>query len=194
MSNTVLKEPEKPIWAGSVLRLDPEHLPQQVSYWARNESGEIAITLDKRGAVLRRALPSSRLPVSVALPARVFMGVAARAIDHGDGEVTVTLELHHTDPELCVPLLVAHDLDDIAADWRSWAASYNLPMLMVEADGVARPLDRQLGAVHLGRPRPRRRYSFFADRRPRFLVRRRTGSLGIARLVIDGEEIIARDC
>lgn len=193
MANTVLQTLEKPVWAGSVLRLDPNHLPQQVSYSARSSSGEIAITLDRRGAVLRRALPTSGLPVSVALPARVFSGVAARAIDHGDGEVTVTLELHHADPELCVPLLVAHDLDDIAADWRSWAQSYRLPMLMVEADGVARPLDRNLGPLGVERPRPRRRYSFFADRRPRFLVRRRIGSLGVARLVINGAEIIARD-
>lgn len=194
MANTVLKTTARPIWAGNELRLDPDHLPQQVSYCARNEAGEIAITLDWRGAVLRRVLPSSQLPISVALPARLFAGVAARAIDHGDGEVTVTLELHHHDPELCVPLLVAHDLDDIAADWRAWSRAYRLPMLMVEADGVARPLDRQMGAVNIETPRPRRRYSFFADRRPRFLVRRRTGSLGVARLVIDGEEIIARDC
>lgn len=191
MSNTVLKQSIKPVWAGHQLRLDPDHLPQQVSYWARSEAGEVAITLDRRGAVLRKHLPLSRLPLSIALPARAFAGVAARAIDHGDGEVTVTLELHHTDPDLCVPLLVSHDLDDIAADWRSWAAAYNLPMLMVEADGIARPLEQSLGCVTLGPSKPRRRYSFFADRRPRFLVRRKTGSLGIARLVIRGEEIIA---
>jgi hypothetical protein len=83
----------------------------------------------------------SGLPLSIALPARAFKGVAARAIDHGDGTVTVTLELHHTDTALCVPLLVAHNLDDIAADWRAWSELYGLPMLMVEADGVARPLD-----------------------------------------------------
>ena len=32
-----------------------------------------------------------------------------------DGNVTVTLELLHSDPMLSVPLLVADDLDDIAA-------------------------------------------------------------------------------
>ncbi|WP_099865214.1 DUF6101 family protein [Pararhizobium haloflavum] len=192
MSNTVLKPLSKPVWAGHELRLDPDHLPQQVSYCTRNQSGEIAITLDRRGAVLRRTLPVSGLPLSIALPARAFSGVAARAIDHGDGDVTVTLELHHTDPELCVPLLVSHDLDDIAADWRAWSAAYALPMMMVEADGIARPLGAPSGRVALGPSRPRRRYSFFADRRPRFLVRRKTGSLGIARLVIRGHEIIAR--
>jgi hypothetical protein len=128
MTNTVLK----PAWAGSTLRLDPSRFPQQVTYALRDTSGDVVITIDSRGAVLRKTLPSSGLPLSFALPARAFKGVAARAIDHGDGEVTVTLELHHEDPELCIPLLVAHDLCDIAADWRSWSEAFRIPMLMVE--------------------------------------------------------------
>jgi hypothetical protein len=141
--------------------------------------------------VLRKILPSSGLPLSVALPKRAFMGVAARAIDHGDGEVTVTLELHHSDPDLCIPLLVAHDLSDIAADWRSWSEAFRIPMLMIEADGVARPLEEHLGSVRALDSQPRRRHSYFADRRPRFLVRRSTGKLGI-KMKIEGREIIAR--
>ncbi len=187
MNNTVLK----PVWAGSTLRLDPSRFPQQVTYALREASGDVTITIDKRGAVLRKILPASGLPLSVALPARAFKGVAARAIDHGDGEVTVTLELHHEDPDLCIPLLVAHDLCDIAADWRNWANAFRIPMLMVEADGVARPLETHLGDIRSEGAKPRRRHSYFAARRPRFLVRRTTGSLGIS-MKIEGKEIIAR--
>ena len=187
MNNTVLK----PEWAGATLRLDPTRFPQQLTYGNSNGSADVAITLDERGAVLRKVLHSSGLPLSFALPARAFKGVAARAIDHGDGGVTVTLELHHDDPDLCIPLLVAHDLCDIAADWRSWSEKYNIPMLMVEADGVARPLEDHLGHVRTKSTRPRRRHSYFADRRPRFLVRRTTGSLGLT-MRIEGKEIIAR--
>lgn len=151
----------------------------------------MTISLDERGAVMRKVLPSSGLPLSIALPARAFKGVAARAIDHGDGEVTVTLELHHDDPDLCVPLLVAHDLSDIAADWRAWSEAYRIPMLMVEADGVARPLDNHIGDVKTHSIVPRRRHSLHAKRRPRFLMRRTTGSLGVM-MKIDGSEIIAR--
>ena len=114
MTKTVLK----PDWAVATLRLDPARFPQQVTYGKGNGATDVAVTLDERGAVLRKVLSSSGLPLSFALPARAFKGVAARAIDHGDGQVTVTLELHHDDPDLCVPLLVAHDLCDIAADWR----------------------------------------------------------------------------
>ncbi|ACM25682.1 DUF6101 family protein [Agrobacterium sp. SHOUNA12C] len=187
MTNTVLK----PDWAGNTLRLDPARFPQQVSYAMRGAEGDVTITIDERGAVLRKILPSSGLPLSVALPKRAFMGVAARAIDHGDGEVTVTLELHHSDPDLCIPLLVAHDLSDIAADWRSWSEAFRIPMLMIEADGVARPLEEHLGGVAARDTQPRRRHSYFAERRPRFLVRRSTGSLGL-KMKIEGREIIAR--
>ncbi|KQQ58402.1 MULTISPECIES: DUF6101 family protein [Rhizobium/Agrobacterium group] len=187
MTNTVLK----PEWAGATLRLDPTRFPQQLTYGKDKGSADVAITLDERGAVLRKVLNSSGLPLSFALPARAFKGVAARAIDHGDGRVTVTLELHHDDPDLCIPLLVAHDLCDIAADWRSWSEAYRIPMLMVEADGVARPLEDHLGHVRTKATRARRRHSYFAERRPRFLVRRSTGSLGMT-MRIQGKEIIAR--
>jgi hypothetical protein len=187
MTNTVLK----PDWAGTTLRLDPTRFPQQVSYAMRGTAGDVTITIDERGAVLRKILPSSGLPLSVALPKRAFKGVAARAIDHGDGEVTVTLELHHEDPDLCIPLLVAHDLSDIAADWRSWSEAFRIPMMMIEADGVARPLEEHLGGVATRDLQPRRGHSYFAHRRPRFLVRRTTGKLGV-KMKIEGREIIAR--
>ena len=187
MLNTV----SNPAWAGSTLRLDPQRFPQQMSFKPRGDEAQATVTLDERGAVLRRVLPSSGLPLSIALPARAFRGVAARAIDHGNGEVTVTLELHHDDPDLCIPLLVAHDLCDIAADWRSWAEAYRMPMLMVEADGIARPLEEHLTGIGGRTARPRRRHSYFAERRPRFLVRRSTGKLGV-QMKIDGREIIAR--
>jgi|SRR4051812_4362509 hypothetical protein len=188
MKNTVLK----PVWAGTTLRLDPSRFPQQVSYAIHDHAGDVSITIDERGAVLRKILPSSGLPLSIALPRRVFKGVAARAIDHGNGDVTVTLELHHEDPELCIPLLVAHDLGDIAADWRSWSEAFGIPMLMVEADGVARPLEEHLGGLRTSEMKPRRRHSYFANRRPRFLVRRTTGKLGVI-MKIEGKEIIARN-
>lgn len=188
MPNTV----KQPSWATNILRLDPGLFPQQLTYNVSESDEIVTITLDERGAVMRRNLPGSGLPLAIALPSRVFAGVAARAIDHGNGEVTVTLELHHKDPGLCIPLLVAHDLYDIAADWRSWSEAYNIPMLMVEADGVARQLDEHLLTAGSKPPKPRRRHSYFVDRRPRFLVRRKTGSLGIT-MRIQGREIFARD-
>ena len=133
----------------------------------------------------------SGLPATVVLPANAFRGVAARAIEDRDGNVTVTLELLHNDPMLSVPLLVADNLEDVAADWRAWADAYRLPMLLIEADGVARTLEELLGAAIRALPaKDRRKRRASLRRRPRFLARRKSGDLGL-RLVIDGEEIIA---
>jgi hypothetical protein len=181
----------KPVWAGRNMRLDPSRLPQVVSYATRDDAGDVTFTIDHRGAVLRRFLDRSKLPVTVALPARAFRGVAARALDDGEGNVTVTLELLHRDPMLSVPLLVAEDLEAVAADWRAWADAYGLPMLLVEADGVARTLEESMqAAISTLPPQERRRGRVTRLRRPRFLMRRRMGDLGL-RLVIEGQEIIA---
>ena len=177
----------KPEWAGRELRLDPFHFPQVVSYATRDGGTDVTFTINERGAVIRQVLPSSGLPMSIALPANAFVGVAARAVEDEFGEITVTLELMHEDPQLSVPLLVAHDLTDVAADWRAWAASFNLPMMLVEEDGVARPLYESTG-----QPQARRQGQEPRRRRPRFLARRKTGTLGV-RLVISGKEIIARN-
>lgn len=185
--NTALK----PVWAGAAMRLDPLRLPQAVTYAGRDDQGEIDILVDSRGARLRRRLARSGLDISLVLPFRAFAGVAARAIEDDSGHVTATLELHHADPQLCVPLLVAENLDDIAADWRGWARAAGLPMLLVEADGVARPLESAIGRVRAESPIERRKGRSAPKRRVRFLARRRTGDLGV-RLVISGEEIIAR--
>ncbi|WP_309083622.1 DUF6101 family protein [Chelativorans sp.] len=182
----------KPVWAGRAMRLDPFRLPQVVSYATQDSFGEVTFTIGKRGVRMRRVLDMSQLPVTFALPPAAFRGVAARAIEDEDGQVTVTLELLHSDPMLSVPLLVAGDLDDVAADWRAWAEAYRLPMLLVESDGVARTLEESLGQVKTQAPQERRQGRAVRQRRPRFLARRRQGTLGL-RLVVDGEEIIARN-
>lgn len=182
----------KPVWAGRAMRLDPFRLPQAVSYAAFDDFGEVTFTIDRRGVRMKRVLGRSGLPVTFALPPRAFRGVAARAIEDELGDVTVTLELHHVDPMLCVPLLVAADLDDVAADWRAWSDAYGLPMLLIEPDGKAHPLDETVGEVRAEAPRERRQGHPVRARRPRFLARRKCGTLGL-RVVVGGKEIIARD-
>lgn len=183
----------KPIWAGSNMRLDPFRLPQAVSYATSDDFGDVSFTIEQRGATVRRILQMSGLPATVVLPANAFQGVAARAMEDAEGNVTVTLELLHRDPMLCVPLLVADNLEDVAADWRAWADAYRLPMLLIEADGIARTLEESLGEAIKALPaQDRRKRRVTPARRPRFLMRRKPGNMGL-RLVINGEEIVARD-
>ncbi len=182
----------KPVWAGQELRLDPFRLPQAVSYATPDENGDVNFSIDQRGVVVKRVLERSGLPVTMLMPAKAFRGVAARAMEDADGVVTVTLELMHFDPTMSVPLLVAHDLEDVAADWRAWASAYNLPMMIVEANGVARTLEESLGDLRTREARGRRKRPSSTPRRSRFAARRKEGNLGM-RLVVNGAEIIARD-
>jgi hypothetical protein len=109
-----------------------------------------------------------------------------------DAGVRVCVELLHTDPALTLPLVVADEPEQVAADWQAWGRTLNLPLLVVGQDGsVSNAFDR-LGSITVCRPRPRRRHSFFAGRRPRFLTRRKTGHRG-PREHLAGREIIARN-
>ena len=96
----------KPVWAGRDMRLDPFRLPQMVSYAARDDYGDVSFTIDQRGAIIRRVLEMSGLPVTVALPGKAFRGVAARALEDEFGNVTVTLELLHKTGDLGLRLVV----------------------------------------------------------------------------------------
>jgi hypothetical protein len=133
----------KPHWASHDMRLDPARLPQAVSY-AVPSNDDVTFTISNRGAVMHRRQAETGTPLALALPARVFSGVAARAIEDENGDVTVTLELLHANEHYSVPLLVAHDLEKVSGDWHRWAELFGLPMLLVEEDGVARTLESSL--------------------------------------------------
>lgn len=100
----------------------------------------------------------------------------------------VSLELHHNDPELCVPLLSATDLDDVAADWHAWSRLMRLPMLIIGADLIARPIRERLGQIMVDPALPRRKRFGLLKHRPWFLRRRKPGIVGpVTR--ISGEEL-----
>lgn len=172
---------------GRTGRLDPQALPARSS--ASCGAAGPAFTIESHRVVIcRTALDATIVPVTD------YRGVAVRMVSTGDdGEVRAFVELLHTDPELTLTLAVADDPYDIAADWQAWARTLHLPLLIVGQDGsVAMPL-ANLGGVIAARPQPRRRHSYFAARRPRFLKRRKTGRTAEAPLRLVGREIIARD-
>lgn len=183
--NAIAKSPAKPHWAAQDMRLDPARLPQAVSY-AAPASDDVTFTISNRGATLHRRQAETGMPLSIALPARVFRGVAARAIEDEDGNVTVTLELLHDNENFSVPLLVAHDLEKVSGDWHRWSEMFSLPMLLVEEDGIARTLESSLERYH------QRQIDDGFDAEPRvarYGVAARRGKLGV-RLVIGGETVI----
>ncbi|GLS53321.1 hypothetical protein GCM10007886_15040 [Methylobacterium gregans] len=83
--------------------------------------------------------------------------------------------------------------EEVVAVWRDIAQKAGLARMIVREDGVLCPVSQQLGQLALGKTRMRRRHGSLCDRRPRFLVRRKTGRLPARPLIHRGEkEIIAR--
>jgi hypothetical protein len=179
------------VGSSRVFRLDPHSLPVRGS--AQNGgTADTAFILDRDHAIVRRQRHAAP-PLTLTVPLESYRGVAVRMEPAGTGgQVRVFVELLHQDPALTLLLIVGEEPEDVAADWQAWGRALNLPLLVVGQDGsVSAPLG-DLGGVIAGPPRPRRRYSFFAGRRPRFLTRRKTGhSQATERL--SGREIIARN-
>ncbi|MCK1542803.1 hypothetical protein IVA87_31090 [Bradyrhizobium sp. 147] len=161
-----------PAGSSRSLRLDPLSLPVRFDAHDPRADGHVRqIELHRERVVLRRAVRGMQMAINVRVSD--FTGVALR----GSDEVQ-TLVLVHRDPSLSIPLLVGADADEIAQAWAIWSEIFALPQL---DEGARKPAPR------------RRRANAIRARRPKFLMRRRTG---IARelTVHQGErEIIARD-
>ena len=170
-------------------RLDPFALP--VSF-AESLAGK------PPGAATSAVIDVDRVTVSrplgdITLPIRAYRGIAARmAINASTGMVRVVLELNHRDPALTLTLATAEDPAELAADWLAWSRALRLPMLIIDHNGMASRPNEIVGGVKARPAKPRRMHSYFANRRPRFLSRRKTGWIREPQFV-SGEEMIARD-
>ena len=167
--------------AGLELRLDPCHLPQYVSFDVQDKT--IVCSLNERGAALKIENENGTSQLSRLVLAHQFRGVAARAVVTSSGQKAVSLELLHRNHEACIPLLVSRDLDDVLLDWRLWADTYDLPMLLLNDDGSAIPVKDRSSLEH-----------FFGKQshehtKKNFSLRCRGCSLGI-RLVINNQVML----
>ncbi|WP_053193742.1 DUF6101 family protein [Chelatococcus sp. CO-6] len=136
-----------------------------------------------------------RLPgARVILPgaAGTFAGVAVRFVpEEGDAEMfELVLVGHDRRRDLVIG---RWDDGDIAAVWRSVAATSGLPLLLEREDGVIVCPRPQIGRLQLGEIRIRRRHGLLNGRRPRFLVRRKTGKPLMRPVRVHGRDMMARD-
>jgi Family of unknown function (DUF6101) len=154
-------------------RLDPLSLPLSFSaHDTRADGGVRQVELHRERVVLRRAVSGMRMAVNVRVSD--FLGIALREVD--DAQMLV---LAHRDPSLTIPLCISDDRDEITDAWEMWSETFALPQL------------QDIG--YEPAPRRRRRNAIRA-RRPRFLMRRKSGELLPCALVYrDEREIIARD-
>lgn len=83
--------------------------------------------------------------------------------------------------------------EDVIAVWRALGAASGLPLMMADESGRLQNLYAQVGRLHLGPIRIRRRHGLLNGRRPRFLVRRKTTRLPQRPLVFREREMFARE-
>lgn len=154
------------------LRLDPLSLPVRFdAHDPRADGYTRQIELHRERVVLRRAVRGMQMAINVRVSD--FTGVALRGNDEAR-----TLVLVHRDPSLSVPLLVSADGDDLTEAWAIWSEIFALPQL----DERGR------------KPAPRRRRrNAIRDRRPKFLMRRRTAMARELPIHREEREIIARN-
>ena len=177
------------------LRLDPFALPARYAARDSGADGQIRhIELDRERVVLRRAVRGIRMKVGV--PVNEFRGVSLRTLPPEGGEpAAVAIMLEHRDGGLSVPLFVATEGCDAAAEWKCWAKILGLPMLADRGDGEWREPLRRIGRLAVGASAARRRRrTAVKRRRPSILLRRKPGRPAAAPTVHRGErEIIARN-
>lgn len=127
------------------------------------------VSLDRRHVrIVRRR---GGVSMHIGVPSRAYRGVALSLSSDDRWCITLT----HADPALSVPLASAPDDTEILACWRGWSRFFDLPALVEVDDGEYR-VGADPQAVAAGRrPAPRRRGRIVADRRPRFLLNRKTG-------------------
>ena len=180
-----------PVQAEPAFRLNPFHLPACNDALTAGRPGmsSPAVYLDQSVAVVRRSVGGKNLDIKV--PIRRYQGIAISCTLDDPAAPHTELVLIHRDPALQVVLSSGADLNEMSADWQAWARQLGLPLLVRDDDGVLQPARTYLGTLSVGTPRDRRPHAQFADRRPRFLVRRKTGSKA-EQPVLKAREIIAR--
>lgn len=139
------------------------------------------------------ALIASALPVIGRTGVRRPAGIAlAFAEDDSDACGEDRFDLLMVDAEdAVITRLGPFCEDEVVALWRDCAAKSGLPRMLVKEDGTLSVVSAQLGPVALGRTRMRRRVGLLNGRRPRFLVRRKTGALPVRPLIHRESEIIS---
>jgi hypothetical protein len=169
--------------SGRFFRLDPNALPVR-----HTDQGD-AFILDRDRAVVRRDLHG--IAATLDVPVSAYRGVAVRMFAEGEDQLRVVIELMHADPGLTLPLVVAGEAEEAAADWIAWGRALNLPLLFIEQDGtVSYPAGAGVGAA--ATPQLRRTGKPFRGRRSRFARRRKIGTFSAVER-LEGREIIARD-
>ena len=124
---------------------------------------------------VRRTLEKSGVAVKIKVPVDEFIGVAVSTHISEDGVLTSAIELVHGDPELNYRVFEEVGNQCVVAEWQNWGRKLRLPLYIMAGDGSLLPYSQQVDGIMLGNATGRRKLVADANRRPRFLNRRKPG-------------------
>jgi hypothetical protein len=162
------------IASAATRRVDPAALPARFLSPDTASGAERSVMLDTERVVMARRL--GKLAMNIELPVQLYRGVSLRIVPGAsEAEDRMQVVLIHPDRALDLTLFEAEDDADIIAEWRLWAATLNLPLLIEGLDGHAVATENRFGGLVVADARARRRHAFLKDRSTRFASRRRAG-------------------
>jgi len=124
---------------------------------------------------VRRTLEKSGVSVKFKVPVDEFIGVAVSTQISEDGVLTSAIELVHSDPDLNYRVFEEVGNQSVVAEWQNWGKKLRLPLYILAGDGSLLPYSQQVDGILVGKATARRRLVAEANRRPRFLNRRKPG-------------------
>ncbi len=146
------------------------------------EAGTVSLPEDGSGPISNAHLPPILVGKAVGRPAA---GIAMRLDRRRDVFHLVLLDAANT----ALLAIGPYGEDDVVAEWRALAGATGLELKIQLPNGAMLSPYPQIGRVLLGPGRQRRRHGLLARRRPRFLTRRKTGSVALRPPVHRGDEL-----
>ena len=124
---------------------------------------------------IRRTLEKSGVAIKIKVPVDEFIGVAVSTHISDEGVLSSAIELVHGDPELNYRVFEEIGNSCVVAEWQNWGKKLRLPLYILSGDGSLLPYSQQVDGIMLGNDSGRRKLAASANRRARFLHRRKPG-------------------
>lgn len=125
---------------------------------------------------VRKQLDQSGVAVKIKVPVEEYFGVSVCTRISDEGVLSSQIELVHADEELNYKVYEEVGNANVVAEWQNWGRKLRLPLFIRTGDGELMPFSQKVDGVVVGAETTRRRLAPDANRRPRFLNRRKPGT------------------
>lgn len=149
--------------------------PLEMPAMAANDNVHGGPCAPEKTVTMRKKLDKSGVTIKVKVPVSEYYGVAVSTRINEEGVLSSAIELVHEDQDLNYRVFEEIGNTDVVAEWQNWGRKLRLPLFIRSGDGELMAYSQQVDGVMLGKTNIRRKTVNEANRRPRFLNRRKPG-------------------